>query len=100
MNLSRWRFKIPVFSLQKLLAAEPPRYWNNFLWFLLVLLILVLLFDLGMFWKLTRLAEGKVVQAPTELLDTAGLERALRRIDEKKNNFEKYLGDLKVEDPS
>src|SRR3989344_7052217 len=94
--------KIPKFGLKHVLSSPPYRYWNGFLFELLVVMILVLAFDAWVFWRFSfGGALGQAVLAPdeAETVRRDTLSRVFEKIKAKKEAFEKYKGGAGVEDP-
>ena len=91
MNFNFLKFKIPRIKF----------HWNGLLWFLILFLFIVLLFDAWIFWKFfIRKPEASFGAQEGTTLQTQLLDKVLERLKEKRLNFENYKENVPVEDPS
>lgn len=93
MNFNFLKLKIPA-------AKLPANYWNRFLWFLILVLVVVLIFDAWVFWRFFGRAQEVGTIEGGKALRLEALERALDRLEKKEANFENYKLNVPVEDPS
>lgn len=100
MNFKNLKFGLPRFSLKKSLFAEPAVYWNSFLWFLIIFLLVVFAFDAWVFWKVGVKEDGEIVPPGADFIKVEELDILLQKIEQKKNNFENYKSGFQIEAPS
>jgi hypothetical protein len=95
-NLSK--IKLPSFDFKSLFSFSPRDLWNGFLWFLILAIILVIIFDVWIYFHFLSGADGG--DGETNTLKTRSLDKALERMEIKRNNTEIYKSGFVIEDPS
>ena len=94
--------QLPKFKIRETLSSPPRRYWNKFL-FLLVLVVLLVLFLDGWFFSVFSFQRPEDIfsgEAPVETLDKDAMGRVFEDMDQRAANFERFLKESGVEDPS
>ncbi|MDP3784868.1 MAG: hypothetical protein Q8R12_02225 [bacterium] len=96
------KIDLPKFKIRETLSSPPRRYWNKFLFFLVLLVLSVLFFDGWVFsvFSLERPEDVFVWEAAVETLDKNAMGRVFELIDQKATAFERFLKESGVEDPS
>ncbi len=94
--------QLPEFKIKEILSSPPRRYWNKFL-FLLVLIALAIFFFDG--WVFRAFSPGGAgedfpVGAAVETLNKEAMRRVFEDMDQKAANFERAFQAAGVEDPS
>ena len=85
-----------------IITSPPERYWNFFLIFMAIILILVLIFDAWVFWSYSYDSDQNeptsiTNSASPELLKKSSFDSVLGRIKTKKENFERFKSNFTLE---
>ncbi len=95
------KFTFPRLALGRVLRFPPQRYWEKFLFALLVLFITVLAFDIWVFRRFAfRLPPADGGSSPTVSAAREPLERAYARAKERNAIFHQNGREAGIKDPA